>query len=137
MRRTGLLLMLAALACGRTVPAPRQSEAMERSARMLKRLAALEADLHSGDAEVATYSELVHRHSRTEQIACKVTDEHVAEISRLQAVQEARMARKLKDRVVKKRKVVALVQTPAAFRPRNPRDWADPYASQGSRQSGN
>ena len=109
MRRTILLLVLAA-ACVRTAPAPRQSEAMERSARMLKRLAALEADLHSGDTEVATYSELIRRHSRTEQIACKVTDEHVAEISRLQAVQEARMTRKLKDRV-KKRKVVALVHT--------------------------
>jgi len=115
MRRTGLLLMLAALACGRTVPAPRQSEAMERSARMLKRLAALEADLHSGDAEVATYSELVRRHSRTEQIACKVTDEHVAEISRLQAVQEARMARKRQDHV-KKRKVVAFAHPRAAAR---------------------
>jgi len=110
MRRTGLLLVVAAAACVRTAPAPRQSEAMERSARMLKQLEALEADLHSGDAEVATYSELVRRHTRTEQLACKVTDEHVAEISRLQAVQEARMARKLKDRV-KKRKVVALVHT--------------------------
>ena len=88
---------------------------MERSARMLKQLEALEADLHSGDAEVATYSELVRRHRRTEQIACKVTDEHVAEISRLQAVQEARMAGKLKDRV-KKRKVVAFVHPRAGTR---------------------
>jgi hypothetical protein len=44
-----------------------------------------------------------------------VTDEHVAEISRLQAVQEARMAGKLKDRV-KKRKVVALVHPRAGSR---------------------
>jgi hypothetical protein len=116
MRRTVLLLVAAAVACAKTAPAPRQSEAMERSARMLKRLEALEADLHSGDAEVATYSELVRRHTRTEQLACKVTDDHVAEISRLQAVQEARMARKLKDRVVKKRKVVALVHSRAATR---------------------
>jgi len=110
MRRTVLLLVVVAASCARTAPAPRQSEAMERSARMLKQLEALEADLHSGDAEVATYSELVRRHTRTEQLTCKVTDEHVAEISRLQAVQEARMTRKLKDRV-KKRKVVALVHT--------------------------
>jgi len=41
------------------------------------------------------------------------------------------MARKLKDRVVKKRKVVALVQTPAAFRPRNPRDWQTPMHHRG------
>ena len=116
MRRTVLLLVLAAAAaCVKTAPAPRQSEAMERSARMLKQLDALEADLHSGDAEVVTYSELVRRHTRTEQLACKVTDEHVAEISRLQAVQEARMARKRQDRV-KKRKVVALVHTRHAAR---------------------
>jgi len=116
MRRTGLLLVVAAAACVKTAPAPRQSEAMERSARMLKQLDALEADLHTGNAEVAAYSELVRRHTRTEQLACKVTDDHVAEISRLQAVQEARMARKLKDRVVKKRKVVALVHSRAATR---------------------
>jgi hypothetical protein len=115
MRRTVLLLVVAAAACVKTAPAPRQSEAMERSARMLKQLDALEADLHSGDAEVVTYSELVRRHTRTEQMACKVTDEHVAEISRLQAVQEARMARKRQDRV-KKRKVVALAHPRAAAR---------------------
>ena len=116
MRRMGLLLVLAAAACVRTTPAPRQSEAMERSARILKQLDALEADLHSGHAEVATYSELVRRHSRTEQIACKVTDEHVAEFSRLQAVQEARMARQRQEPVKKKRKVVALVHTRPARR---------------------
>jgi hypothetical protein len=111
MRRTVLLLVVvAAAACLKTAPAPRQSEAMERSARILKQLDALEADLHSGDAEVAAYSDLVRRHTRSEQMACKVTDEHVAEISRLQAVQEARMARKRQDGV-KKRKVVALVHT--------------------------
>jgi hypothetical protein len=116
MRRTVLLLVVVAAACARTAPAPRQSEAMERSARMLKQIEALEADLHSGHAEVATYSELVRRHTRTEQLACKVSDDHVAEISRLQAVQEARMARKLKDPVAKKRKVVALVHPRAATR---------------------
>jgi hypothetical protein len=48
-------------------------------------------------------------------MACKVTDEHVAEISRLQAVQEARMAGKRQDHV-KKRKVVALAHPRAAAR---------------------
>ena len=115
MRRTGLLLALAAAAaCSRSVPEPRQSEAMERSARMLRALDRLEADLHQGDAETAAYSELVERHSRTEQLACKVVDEHLMEISRLAAIQEARMARKYEqreERRAKKRKVVALART--------------------------
>jgi hypothetical protein len=110
MRRTALLLVLAAAACTKTVPAPRTSEAMERSARMLKQLERLEADLHTGDAEMATYAELIRRHTRTEQIACKVTDEHVLDIQRLAAVQEARMARKRHDRV-QKRKVMAMART--------------------------
>jgi len=52
---------------------------MERSARMLAALDRLEADLHSRDAEMATYSELIERHSQTQQIACKVTDEHLGD----------------------------------------------------------
>jgi hypothetical protein len=114
MRRTGLLLVLAAAACGRSAPAPRQSEAMERSARILRQLERLEADLHQGDAEMVTYSELVRRHTQTEQMACKVTDEHVLEISRLAAIQEARMQARREDREVrrtKKRKVVAMART--------------------------
>jgi hypothetical protein len=93
MRRASLLLPMAAAACVGTAPAPRQSEAMERSARILAALDHLEADLHSRDAEMATYSELIERHQQTQQIACKVTDDHVADIARLAAVQEARMAR--------------------------------------------
>jgi len=113
MRGTGLLLALTAAACVRSAPAPRQSEAMERSARMLQQLERLEADLHQGHAEMATYAELVERHTQTEQIACKVTDEHVLDISRLAAVQEARMAQKREDREgrVRKRKVVAMART--------------------------
>ena len=109
MVRTGLLLLLAA-ACVRNAPEPRQSEALERSARMLRQLERLEADLHQGDAETSTYSELVRRHTRTEQMACKVTDEHVLEISRLAAVQEARMQARREERG-KKRKVVAMART--------------------------
>jgi len=114
MRRTGLLLVLAAAACAQTAPAPRQSEAMERSARLLERLDRLEADLHSGEAEMATYSELVRRRSRTEQIACQVTDEHMEDVGRLAAIQEERMARQA-GLPVKKRKAVA------AARARSPR----------------
>jgi len=107
MRQTILIVTMAMLACARTPAAPRQSEAMERSARILRALDRLEADLHSGEAESFTYSELVRRHSAAEQIACKVTDEHVAEIHRLAAIQEARMAKKL---ALKKRKTVAMAR---------------------------
>ena len=44
----GILLVLAA--CARA-QAPRQSDAMERSASLLARLDQLEADLHQQDAE--------------------------------------------------------------------------------------
>jgi hypothetical protein len=113
MRGTGLLLVLAATACMRSAPAPRQSEALERSARMLRQLERIEADLHQGDAEVVTYSELVRRHTRTEQMACKVTDEHVLEISRLAAIQEARMQARREEHEArpKKRKVMAMART--------------------------
>jgi hypothetical protein len=109
MRQTSLLLMVAMLACSRTAPAPRQSEAMERSQRILRALDRLEADLHNGETETFTYSELVRRHTAAEQVACKVTDEHVAEIHRLAAIQEEKMARKRIDRL-KKRKAVAMAR---------------------------
>ena len=115
MRGAGVLGLGMVVACSAPHPSRRLSEAMERSARMLRQLDALEADLHQGAAETDTYAELVARHGQAEQMACKVTDEHVAEISRLQAVQEARMAGKRQDRV-KKRKVVALAHPRAAAR---------------------
>jgi hypothetical protein len=116
MRRASLLLVMATGACVGTAPAPRQSEAMERSARMLAALDRLEADLHSRDAEMATYSQLIERHSQTQQIACKVTDEHVLDIARLAAVQEARMARQTGN-APKKRKTVAIrARTPRRAR---------------------
>ncbi len=116
MGRASLLLMMATGACVGTAPAPRQPEAMERSARMLAALDRLEADLHSRDAEMATYSELIERHSQTQQMACKVTDEHVLDIARLAAVQEARMARQA-GKAPKKRKTVAIrARTPRRAR---------------------
>ncbi len=106
MRRASLLLVMTTAACVGTAPAPRHSEAMERSARMLAALDRLEADLHSRDAEMATYSELIERHSQTQQIACKVSDEHLGDIARLAAVQEERTARQAGS-APKKRKTVA------------------------------
>ena len=108
LRRTGLLIAMALLACARTPPAPRQSEAMERSARILAKLDALEADLHNGAVEAAVYKELVERHAHTEQIACKVTDGHVGDIERLAAIQEARMNYKSVSRL--KKKAIALAR---------------------------
>jgi 2-methylisocitrate lyase-like PEP mutase family enzyme len=108
MRQTILIVTIAMLACARAPSAPRQSEAMERSARILRALDRLEADLHTGQSEAFAYSELVRRHSAAEQIACKVTDEHVAEIHRLAAIQEERMARKRLGS--KKRKAVAMAR---------------------------
>ena len=109
MRRTGLVLSMALAACARTAPAPRESEAMERSARILRQLDRLEADLHSGETESFTYAELVRRHSATEQISCKITDEHLADIHRLAVAQEAKMARQRGERV-KKHKTVAMAR---------------------------
>ena len=113
MRRTGLMLAVAVAACARTAPEPRPSEAMERSARLLRALDRLEADLHNGQTETFTYSELVRRHSATEQIACKVTDEHVAEIHRLAEAQERKLARKQRIDRPKKHTVAMARPRPA------------------------
>jgi hypothetical protein len=102
-------MTLALLACARTAPAPRQSEALERSARILRQLDRLEADLHQGNAETVTYAELVDRHQRAEQMACKVSDDHVNEIHRLAVAQEAKMLGKTVARL-KKRRTMAMVR---------------------------
>lgn len=116
MGRTGLIVAAVALAaCVRTAPAPRQSEAMERSARILRQLDRLEADLHQGNAETVTYADLVERHKRAEQIACKVTDEHVNEIHRLAMAQEEKMHGK-RIAGLKKRKAVAMARRQPARR---------------------
>src|SRR5207248_11674133 len=81
----GILLVLAA--CARA-QAPRQSDAMERSASLLARLDQLEADLHQQDADILLSSELEYRHGQAQQVACQVTNDHVKEIHRLAVLQE-------------------------------------------------
>jgi hypothetical protein len=94
----GLTLLLAA--CVREPAAPRTSEALERSARMLTRLDQLEADLHDEGSKLAVYGELEQRHSQTTQIACQVADEHVQEIHRLAMAQEKKQQEKVRKRRV-------------------------------------
>lgn len=103
--RGGLLFSILALgtACGVTrPPLPRQSEAMERSARMLRQLDRLEADLHTASTEDFTFAELVDRHGRAQQLACKVTDEHVDEIHRLALAQQQKIQQKRQERLRKR-----------------------------------
>jgi hypothetical protein len=104
----GILLVAFGLAaCGVQAPRRVPSEAMERSARMLKQLDRLEADLHESDAERQTYAELVQRHGQAQEIACKVTDDHVAEIHRLQIAQEQKLQQKRHHR----KKAIAQLRT--------------------------
>ena len=84
------LVMMMASACA-SKPAWKPSEAMQTSARMLKQLDALEADLAAGAGETDTYAVLMERRDHAEQIACKVTDEHVAEIHRLYVAQQEKI----------------------------------------------
>jgi len=110
MARGGVVVLMGlSLACARLAPAPapRHSEAMERSARLLRQLDKLEADLHQNDAEMLTYSVLVARHGRAEQVACRVSDEHVQEIHRLAVAQEEKIQQKKQER--RKRRAVAHV----------------------------
>jgi hypothetical protein len=88
-------------------PAPRHSEALERSARMLRQLDRLEADLHGTELENRTYAELVERHGRAEQVACKVATEHVDEIHRLTVAMEQKIQQKKQDRLRRKKAVAA------------------------------
>jgi hypothetical protein len=98
----GILVVLAA--CARA-EAPRQSDAMERSAKLLARLDQLEADLHQQNAEIFLTSELEWRHGQAQQMACQVTNDHVREIHRLASLQEEKRREKAKAR--KKGKAVA------------------------------
>jgi len=96
----GILLVLAA--CARA-QAPRQSDALERSTRLLARLDQLEADLHQQNAEIFLTSELEYRHGQAQQIACQVTGDHVKEIHRLALLQEE----KRREKVHKKGRTIA------------------------------
>src|SRR5712691_1565509 len=96
----GMTLLLAA--CAKEAAAPRTSEALERSARMLARLDQMEADLHDEGSKLAVYGELEQRHSQTSQIACQVADEHVREIHRLAMAQQQK---KQQEKASKRRAV--------------------------------
>ncbi len=112
MGRAGLVLILGmSAACLRQSP-PWKSDALARSARMLQQLDKLEADLHQGESEIATFGELVDRRNRAEQIACKVTDEHVEEIHRLAMAQQQKIEQKRHS----KKKAVAMARTPGSGR---------------------
>jgi hypothetical protein len=91
------------LACCARAPAWQKSNALERSARMLRQLDAIEADLHQGAQDAALYAALVARHGQAEETACRVTDEHVEEIHRLDMVQQE----KLRERGAHRRRRLA------------------------------
>ena len=104
-----LVTAMCAVGCGMSrPPAPRHSEAMERSARMLRQLDKLEADLHSEDARTFVYAELVERHGHAQEVACKVSDEHVQEIRRLDLAMQQKIQQKKQDRLRKKKAVAQL-----------------------------
>lgn len=110
MRAWGLLMAFGISACGLyqpPAPAWKPSEAMARSARMLKAMDRVEADLHGATADIGMYNELVRRHSEATQLACNVTSEHVEEISRLAAAQQKKREEKAGLRK-KKHKQVAM-----------------------------
>jgi hypothetical protein len=105
-KSVGVLCLLVSAACSFAQPAPsaaRQSEALERSARMLRQLDSLEADLHGETATIETYGELIDRHGQATQVACQVTEAHVREITRLDLAQ--RQKREEKQRMRKRRSV--------------------------------
>jgi hypothetical protein len=101
-------LALVLAACSVQAPRRTPSEAMERSARILKQLDRLEADLHENNAQTELYSELVERHSHAQEIACKVTDEHVAEIHRLAVAQERKLEQRRASRLHRKKAIAQL-----------------------------
>ncbi len=110
-RVLGVAAVLLLAACANEPAAPRESEALERSARMLARLDQLEADLHDENAKLAVYGELEQRHTRTSQIACQVSDEHIREIRRLAFAQEQKKLEK-----ARKRRAVAQARFPRLSR---------------------
>ena len=109
--RGGLLVAFVLTACGaQTRWQP--SEAMERSARILKQLDRLEADLHASAGDTMLFSDLVERHGQAQQVACKVTDEHVEEIHRLAVAQESKLEQKRQGRLrLHRKKAIAQLRT--------------------------
>jgi hypothetical protein len=112
MARAGLVLILAMSAACLRPSTPWKSDVLERSARILEKMDKLEADLHQGQSEIATFGDLVERRNRAEQIACKVTDEHVEDIHRLAMAQQLKMEKKRQQ----KKKAVAVVRHPGGSR---------------------
>jgi hypothetical protein len=90
-------VMLATVACAQR-PAHKPSDAMAASARILRQLDALESSLATNEAENVTYGVLVDRHSRAEQLACHVTNEHVVEIERLDTAFRKKLEEKRKGK---------------------------------------
>ena len=111
-----LLLTMVLAACSVQAPRRTPSEAMERSARMLRQLDRLEADLHNAEGENLTYAVLVERHGQAEQIACKVAEDHVADITRLQALQERKIELKRQARAAARRKKTVAQLKPGRIR---------------------
>ena len=72
--------------------------AASRWARILRQLDRMEAELHTANGEINTYSELVQRHGQTQQMACRVTDEHLQEIHRLAEAQQRKRQEKTRKR---------------------------------------
>ena|SRR5260221_10560166 len=114
--RAGILATAAVLAACSTRPAWQPSDALERSARMLRQLDRLEADLHNAEGENLTWGVLVERHAHAEQMACKVADEHVADITRLQALMEAKIQSKRLARAAARRKKTVAQLRPGRIR---------------------
>jgi|GEM_PF-1413152 len=85
-------------ACSGAPPVQRNSEAMERSRRLLAALDRVEADLHQGDSELTTFGVLLDRHQQATQLTCQVSQVHVDEIHRLEVAQEKKRSEKRKHR---------------------------------------
>jgi len=109
--RGAIVLAMGLAACG-TQARWQPSEAMERSARMLRQLDRLEADLHTSSGETTTFADLVERHARSQEAACKITDEHIDDIHRLAAAQEYKAHQKKLGRLrLHSKKAIAQLRT--------------------------
>jgi hypothetical protein len=97
-RVLGLGMTLLFAACASQPAAPRKSDGLERSARILAKLDQLEADLHEESSKLALYGELEQRHGQTTQFACQVADSHVQEIHRLALLQQKKQQEKARTR---------------------------------------
>jgi hypothetical protein len=86
---------------------------MDSSARLLAQLDRIESELTTADAENLTNAVLVERHGHAEQLACKVSDEHVREITRL----DLALQKKMQEKRGKKHLTVASAEQAPHARP--------------------